>query len=292
MSLTKSQKIMMDDGCPSALFLSSAARAAEWVAYPPPKTTGILSDPKTLERQRMLEVLQQQEFNRPTYRARSKAHGTFDSTGKRWDSLRNKWMPDPLYISTSTQGDSEMPKWKITCYNEAGEPISRGTSSIEEGLSQAEVEVKMGSVYHRQPAGSVKKILVTDAADGSIREWTEGMPDLPKPEDQPEGEAPEPAKGKGRKAKAEPAKAVKSKGKGPAKDGPQKGLKRPGVIAAVIEIIGAAKGCSVDEGVAILSKRFPDRKPDSMKSTFKIQANKNCTKKVKDEKRGVVYYRK
>lgn len=280
MSLTRSQKIMRDDGCPPALFMTSAARADAWAAHPP-------RPPKALEL-KSLKELPQEPYQPPPRKTKIK----FDPTGKRWDSGRNRWVLDP----SQTQGITNMPKWKITCYNEAGEPISRGTSSIEEGLSQAEVEVKMGSVYHRQPEGSVKKILVTDAADGSIREWNEGEPDLPRPEDQPEGEAPEPAKGKGRKAKvakAEPPAKGKGKGKAPAKgDDPQKGLKRPGVIAAVIEIIGAAKGCSVDEGVAILSKRFPDRKPDSMKSTFKIQANKNCTKKVKDEKRGVVYYRK
>lgn len=277
MSLTRSQKIMTGDGCPSALFLSSAARAKAWVDNPP-------RPPKALEPS-LKELPPQESFYQPPPR---KTREKFDPTGKRWDSLRNKWMPD----LTPTQGKDNMPKWKITCYNEAGEPISRGTSSIEEGLSQSEVEVKMGSVFHRQPAGSVKKILVTDAADGSIREWNEGEPDLPKPDDQPEGD-PEPAKGKTRKAKTSPKAPAKGKGKTPAKgDDSQKGLKRPGVIAAVIELISAAKGCTVDEAGPLLMKKFPDRLMPSMQGTFKIQAAKNCTKKVKDDKRGIVYYKK
>lgn len=278
MPLSKSpQKIMMDDGCPPGLFLDAAARAAAWVESPPRP----LKPFKPAE-QPMFEVMQE------IPRAR-KIREKFDPTGKRWDSLRNKWMPDPSYLPTQTQGDTNMSKWKITCYNEDDQPISRGTSSIEEGLPQADILVKMGSVYHRQPAGSVKKILVTDAADGLIREWTEEQSDLPKPED----EAPEP-KTKGKKAKVvKPAKPDKpAKEKKAATGEKQKGLKRPGVIAAVIEIIGAAKGCSVDEAGPLLLKRFPERLEESMKNTFKIQASKNCVRKVKDEKRGVVYYGK
>jgi hypothetical protein len=42
--------------------------------------------------------------------------------------------------------------------------------------------------------------------------------------------------------------------------------------------------------LAVLLKAFPDREADGMRKTVLIQANKNCTSKETDEKRGRVYY--
>ena len=39
-------------------------------------------------------------------------------------------------------------------------------------------------------------------------------------------------------------------------------------------------------------KAFPDREEAGMRKTVLIQANKNCTSKEIDEKRGRVYYRR
>jgi hypothetical protein len=44
--------------------------------------------------------------------------------------------------------------------------------------------------------------------------------------------------------------------------------------------------------LAVLVKAFPDREADGMRKTVLIQANKNCTSKERDEKRGLVYYRR
>ena len=65
---------------------------------------------------------------------------------------------------------------------------------------------------------------------------------------------------------------------------------KPGVIATIVETISRSQGASMNELVAILSKKFPDRKPDSMRKTCGIQANANAKKKDRDEKRGLVYY--
>lgn len=71
------------------------------------------------------------------------------------------------------------------------------------------------------------------------------------------------------------------------------GDKGPGVIATIVETISRAKGASVDEVLEVLTKVFPDRDPDGMTRTIRIQANKNATSKDRDEKRGgVVCFRR
>jgi hypothetical protein len=69
-------------------------------------------------------------------------------------------------------------------------------------------------------------------------------------------------------------------------------VKGPGVIETIIDCISKAKGATADETVAVLVKAFPDREADGMRKTVLIQANKNCTLKEDDEKRGRVYYRR
>jgi hypothetical protein len=65
-----------------------------------------------------------------------------------------------------------------------------------------------------------------------------------------------------------------------------------GVIATIVETISREKGGTIAEIVAILSKRFPDRNPDSMRVTSRIQANTHCTSKEKTDARGLIYYRR
>ena len=65
-----------------------------------------------------------------------------------------------------------------------------------------------------------------------------------------------------------------------------------GVIASIVEIISRERGATIDEIVAILSKKFPDRDEVGMAATARVQANANCTSKERDEKRGLVYFRR
>ena len=67
--------------------------------------------------------------------------------------------------------------------------------------------------------------------------------------------------------------------------------RKPGVIAAIVETISRARGASIDEIVAVLVKKFPDRDPDGMKATARIQSNKNCTSKEKHDRRGLVFFK-
>jgi hypothetical protein len=79
---------------------------------------------------------------------------------------------------------------------------------------------------------------------------------------------------------------------GPSQENQPMATKKKGVIATIIETISRAKGASVEEVVAVLIKAFPDRDADSMRGTVRIQCAKNCTSKDKDDKRGLVYYKR
>jgi hypothetical protein len=68
--------------------------------------------------------------------------------------------------------------------------------------------------------------------------------------------------------------------------------KRPGVIASIVEAISTAKGATAEEIHAGLVKKFPERDPKGMRSTVRIQANRNAARKEKIEGRGLVYYGK
>lgn len=67
---------------------------------------------------------------------------------------------------------------------------------------------------------------------------------------------------------------------------------RPGVISTIIEVISRQHGASIEEVLAVLVKKFPDREPDAMKATCRIQCAKNATSKDRDEKRGLVYFKR
>jgi hypothetical protein len=64
------------------------------------------------------------------------------------------------------------------------------------------------------------------------------------------------------------------------------------VIATIVDTISREKGASIDELVGVLTKKFPDRDEAGMRATCRIQANRNATSKDKDEKRGLVYYKR
>jgi hypothetical protein len=68
--------------------------------------------------------------------------------------------------------------------------------------------------------------------------------------------------------------------------------KAVGVIASIVEAISGAKGASAEEILAVLTKKFPDRKPEGMLNTIRIQANKNAKSKEKIDGRGLVYFGK
>jgi hypothetical protein len=67
---------------------------------------------------------------------------------------------------------------------------------------------------------------------------------------------------------------------------------KPGVINTVVETISRPQGASIHEIVAILSRRFADREADKMAATARVQVSKHASRKQRDEKRGLVYFKK
>jgi hypothetical protein len=68
---------------------------------------------------------------------------------------------------------------------------------------------------------------------------------------------------------------------------------KPGVIETIVATISRAKGASLDEIVAALVKAFPDRDPDGMRNTARLQASRNASHKSRDDKRrGLIYYKR
>jgi hypothetical protein len=68
--------------------------------------------------------------------------------------------------------------------------------------------------------------------------------------------------------------------------------KGPGVIATSVETISREKGATSEECLAVLVKAFPDRDPDGMIKTIRIQAARNATSKERDQERGLVYFKR
>lgn len=290
---TKAQQMMLEDGCPPALFLTVEQRQAAWVANPPKQYFyDDQNDPEVIQRKQMREALEQEAVRVRNLRFAAlkakKGSTKIDTRGMRWNSRSNKWEPEP-----NSQDRNTMAKWIITPYDAEGAPVQRGITSVADDAGEVQVFAKMGAAYHRCAAGSVKKITVTNEAGELLREWEEGGAVLPKPvpESKADDKTIKQAKAKGTK-KAEKAAKANGAGKVKAKVAAPKEGKAPGVIATIVATISRAQGASVDECLSVLTKTFPQREPKGMLSTVRIQANRNATTKDKDDKRGVVYYRK
>jgi hypothetical protein len=67
---------------------------------------------------------------------------------------------------------------------------------------------------------------------------------------------------------------------------------RPGVISVIVETIARKTGATVEKLVAVLVKKFPDRDADGMRATRRTQVSRYATSKDRDEKRGLVYFKR
>ena len=92
-------------------------------------------------------------------------------------------------------------------------------------------------------------------------------------------------------SKTKPASKKKKEGPKEAKEGPKEASETgPGVIASILEFVTAAKKpISIDGILTKLSGRFPDRNPDAMIKTIRVQLPKRMSKEkgvniVKSEK--------
>lgn len=92
-------------------------------------------------------------------------------------------------------------------------------------------------------------------------------------------------------AASEKAKAKKTAAPSSNCDGGAKGPEGPGVISTIIATISRDDGASADECLEVLKKAFPERNPELMIKTVRIQANKQKTSKQAVDGRGLVYYK-
>jgi hypothetical protein len=70
------------------------------------------------------------------------------------------------------------------------------------------------------------------------------------------------------------------------------GAAKPGVISTIVDCISKEKGSTVDETLAVLTRKFVDRDPAGMRKTALIQSNKQKTSKEVVDDRGTVFYKR
>jgi hypothetical protein len=86
--------------------------------------------------------------------------------------------------------------------------------------------------------------------------------------------------------------ATKSKAKIVKKSKIANGAARPGVVQAIVTIMSRETGASANEILAALVRKFPARDPEKMRNTIQTQTSRHVTKGDRDEKRGLVYFRR
>ena len=69
-------------------------------------------------------------------------------------------------------------------------------------------------------------------------------------------------------------------------------VNKPGVISTIVDCISKERGSTVDETLAVLTRKFADRDPAGMRKTAMIQSNKQKTSKEVVDDRGTVFYKR
>lgn len=92
--------------------------------------------------------------------------------------------------------------------------------------------------------------------------------------------------------KKAPAKKKTSAKKTTSKKTTETSVKHPGVIAAIIAVMSRERGATANECLEILKSKFEDRDPEKMAATIRTQLNRQKTSSAKDEKRGIVYFKR
>lgn len=123
MELTKSQKIMEQDGLPAACFKTVEERKKIWEENPP-KPLPAFNIPATATDQEALKLLSEIEFQKKT-KTKNRIHKMLDKkedkTGKRWDPRTSRFVDETallaqkrelamISITTNTRGSTKMAK--------------------------------------------------------------------------------------------------------------------------------------------------------------------------------------
>ncbi len=283
---TKSQQLLLDDGCPEFLIITPEREAARKKARESTQTTvqqtrrtDYLAEARRLQKeknQRNYQLKKEKEQEAEIKRKLRVQQTPVDRTGMLWDTRKTKWVPDPFYKPQ----EDDLTKLVITPYDANGLIIGRGKTSIKDDASADDITAKVNFAISRAGKKTVKVELTRNGVVVETRQISEADFATAAAASAAEDSSPD----------AEEESELAKKGK--KKSGKTQKPRAPGVIAAIVETMSRASGATLDETVAVLSKKFPDRKVKSMTSTAKIQLNKNATSKEKDEKRGLVYYKR
>lgn len=144
MNLTKAQQLMVDDGFPPKLFLTTAERAAVWEANPP-KPMGKFFDPRE-EQQKELRAQLKAEATRIRIaklhagQAR-KAANQVDRRGMQWDSRRCKWVPiDPR--ERKMKDDTNAAAGEATPVDATSPPVANTTETTMKKAKKTKAPAK------------------------------------------------------------------------------------------------------------------------------------------------------
>jgi hypothetical protein len=309
--MTKRAKAAEDDAIPTFLKIPQAQRNATWAKTPiaRPKLVELVQtaafvptvEPefaKTIEEKKKAKTAK-----RITDLKTKLEWKSIPEQFRRWDPRRGKFVDErvddkrrlekaaeQLGVTLTTEND-EMAKLDIVPYTEGQTlPVTRAKTTVKVDAPEWELHAKIrqagiraGKKLERvevvDPEGLVTSTWLLDKESNLLTNGPVTIAMKSETSDATEQEKPTMAK-KARATKAPKKKSSNGSGK----------PKGPGVIATIIETMQRDRGASADEIVAVLVKKFPDRKAKSMLSTVKIQANRNAKKKDKDDKRGIVYY--
>jgi hypothetical protein len=284
---------MVEDGAPDFLFMDADDRLKAWANRPVQQATFIDHNIEKQMKIRAAQVVLDKSQVKPIRPKTGGKSVKTDRRGQCWNPRTGRWesLVQPLHGSVAI-----MAKLLILPLDKGMQVIARGKTSLAPGATVNEIADKVG--YAAGRAGrNVAFVWVTteDQPDRpALAEWhlvndklicvSPPSVQLP-PAPEPGHESVDNTNGK-EADMAKKEKATKKKINGNGNTG-----RKPGVIHAIVEAISRKNGASLSELVEILTKKFPERRPESMTSTAKIQANRNATSKEKSETRGLVYYR-
>lgn len=285
---------------PDFLRLTPQQRAAAWLKTPPP-VIPVQPIPESVASEVRPVVVDPVKRNKTATRiSRMRQNLLLDGIPpafREWDYRRAQWVDSRITHDKKlkaaaarlgiTLENTEMDKFTLSPYlKEQPLPVSRAKTTLVATAADFQIQAKVVKVAHRAGLKKLERVEVMNP-DGSLKEtWTldfeSGLlqkvgTDLKIPTREQETDMP-------KKTKKTAAKKTNGKTK------TAKAPRAPGVIATIIETIKRDRGANREEILAVLEKKFPNRKPDSMANTINIQANRNAKKKDRDEKRGLVYY--
>ncbi len=184
---------------------------------------------------------------------------TGSKTAGEWSVKR---MQEKVTKIAKVIGDDNAPETK-----EGKATLKNLLAALESGEGiEIEDDSKTAAKTEDKPAPKKGKAKPAATEDDDAEETEDD--DAEDSETEDEDEEPAPKKGKG---KAKPAEKAKAK---PAKKAEPKEERGPGVIASIVEFLGAAteeKPINKDRLVEKLKKRFPDRQETAMMKTINVQ---------------------